>query len=113
MNACYGDRAPSLQLKVRLQHAHCARNEQDHDAERDGNLDHRENFCPTREQWRVRRTERRTLGERDEEIIREAWPPSGAGELGALIVRDLHLREQKTGAAKFFLFVTHGRAAAV
>src|SRR5204862_7383391 len=65
------------------------------------------------QQRRVHWTKSRTLGERDEEIINEAGPPMRAGELAALIMRDLHLREEKTGAAEFLLLVAHGRSPAI
>ena len=70
-------------------------------------------FGPARQQRRVGRAEGRTLGKRDEEIIDKARPPARACKLGALIVRDLHLREKKTGAAELLLLVPHGWPAAI
>ena len=40
-------------------------------------------------------------------------PPTSASKLSPLVVRDLHLREKKTGAAEFVFFVALGRAAAI
>src|SRR5437763_8409964 len=100
-------------MSILLKHAHSAGDKQDHDAERYEDLDHGEHFGPAREQWRVSRAEGGALGECDEQVIDKPRPPARACELGALIVRDLHLWEKKTSAAEFFLFVPHRRTAAV
>lgn len=65
------------------------------------------------QQRRIGRAESRTLGERDEEVIDKARSPRRAFELGALIVRDLHLWEKKAGAAKFLTLVSQRGTTAV
>ena len=76
-------------------------------------MHHRKDFCPAGQKWGVGRPECRALGESDEEIIDKARTPMRTGELRAFVVRDLHLREKKTGAAKFLALVASRRPAAV
>jgi len=96
-----------------LQHAHCARDEKNHDTQRDRNLDHGQNFGPAREQRRVSRAEGGALGKGDKEIIDEARSPASTGELGTFVMGDLHLRKKKTGTAELLFLVTPGRAASI
>ena len=51
---------------VRSQCSYGRRDQQDNDAKRNQDLDHRQNLCPACEQRRVGRPERGTLRERDE-----------------------------------------------
>ncbi len=96
-----------------LQHPDRARNEENHDAEGDENLDHREDFCPACQKRCVSGTESGALRERNKEIIDKKRPPSFAFESPALAFLDLHLREEKTSTAKLMPLAAHGRPAAV
>src|SRR5207247_9978949 len=100
-------------LTDKLKDANSTRDQQNDDNNRDKDLYHRENFCPTRQQRSVGRAKRRTLGEGNEEIIDEARPPARTCKLATLVMWDLHLREKKAGAAEFLLLVTHGGPTAV
>ena len=53
------------------------------------------------------------MRKRDEQVIDKPRPEADAGKLRALIVRYLHLRKQKTGAAEILFFMALGRTAAV
>src|SRR5438046_691892 len=89
-------------LADQLQDANCARDQQHDDTERDKDLNHRENLRPARQQRRVGRAKCRTLREGDEQIIDEPRPPAHTCKLATLVMRDLHLREEKAGASEFF-----------
>src|SRR5262249_35935146 len=96
-----------------LQNAHCARDQQNYNHQRDQNLNHREYFSPARQERRVGRSEGGTLGEGNEQIIDEPWSPVCARKFGALVVRNLHLRKKETRAAESLLFPPQCRPAAI
>src|ERR1700704_684367 len=100
--------ATGVQSIARSQRSYGRRDQQDDDAKRNQDLDHRQNLCPACEQRRVGRPECRTLRERDEQIIDKARMPACTGKIGSLLVWNLHLWKKETLAAEFPLFLTHG-----
>src|SRR5438093_528152 len=53
------------------------------------------------------------LGRSEQKIIDKVRSPTRALKLATLIMRDLHLRKEKTCAAEFLLVVAQGRPTAV
>src|SRR6476646_6105569 len=95
------------------QRSYGCRDQQDDDAKRNEDLDHRQDLCPACEQRRVGRPECGTLRKCDEQIIHKVWMPACTRKFWSLVVRNLHLWKEETLAAESPLFLSQGWAAAV
>src|SRR5256885_6427812 len=104
---------PHQPVKCALDRAHCSGNQQNENAKRNKNLDHRQHLRPARQQWRVGWPESGALRKSDEEVVDKSWPPACTRKLASFVVRNLHLRKQKAGAAEFLLFMPKSGSAAI